>query len=127
MKTQWLSIACMLVLALGTVSCYRPYGYHFYPETPRFLPTYPRDVELLRGDPRIDHVRLGEVWVRPSPMADRYYVEGILREKAAAMGADALVIVADKYFRERAFYGFWSPRRAVYDRQIVGIAIRYRR
>ena len=58
---------------------------------------------------------------------DRYYVEGMLREKAAAMGADALVIVADRYFRERAFYSYWSPRKTVYDRQIVGIAIRYRR
>jgi len=127
MKTHWLSIACMIVLALGAVSCYRPYGSRFYPETPRFYPTYPGDVELLRGDPRIDHVRLGEVWIRPSPRMDRHDVEGMLREKAAAMGADALVIVADRYFRERAFAGYWSPRRRVYDRHIVGIAIRYRR
>jgi len=127
MKMRRLTIFCLAALISGTAACYRPYGYHFYPDAPRFSPNYPGNVELLRGDPRREHIRLGEVWVRPSPMADRYYVEGILREKAAAMGADALVIVADRYFRERAFYSYWSPRRTVYDRQIVGIAIRYRR
>ena len=127
MKTKGLSILCLTALALGAMACYRPYGYHLYPGTARFAPTYPGDVRLLRGDPRREHVRLGEVWVRPSPMDDRRYVEGVLREKAAAMGADALVIVVDRYFRDRVYSGYWSPRRRVYDRQIVGIAIRYRR
>jgi hypothetical protein len=127
MRTRGLLILCLAALALGSAACFRPYGYHFYPDMSRFAPTYPGNVALLRGDPRREHVRLGEVWIRPGPMAGRAYVEGVLREKAAAMGADALVIVADRYFRERAFYGYWSPRRTVYDRQIVGIAIRYRR
>jgi hypothetical protein len=127
MKAKWSSIACLAVLALGAVACFRPYGYRFYPETPRFASTYPGDIQLLRGDPRRDHIRLGEVWVRPSPRRDRYYVEGMLREKAAAMGADAVVIVVDRYFRERAFTSYWGRRRTVYDRQIVGIAIRFRR
>ena len=58
---------------------------------------------------------------------DRYYVEGLLREKAAAMGADALVIVRDRYYREGVVFSYWRGPRAVYDRHIVGIAIRYRR
>ncbi|OGD27956.1 MAG: hypothetical protein A2V57_06025 [Candidatus Aminicenantes bacterium RBG_19FT_COMBO_65_30] len=120
----------MLVLAiiiLTTISCYRPYGYHLYPDTPRFAPTNPPAVDLLRREPRRDHIRLGEVWIRPSRWADRFYVEGLLREKAALMGADALVIVADRYFRDGIVYNYWRGPRPVYRRQIVGIAIRYRR
>jgi len=43
------------------------------------------------------------------------------------MGADALVIVADRNFREGTVSSYWRGPRAVYERQIVGIAIRYRR
>jgi hypothetical protein len=90
MKAKRLSIILVVALAAAAVSCYRPYGYHLYPETPRFAPTHPASVDLLRREPRGDHIRLGEVWIRPSRYADRYYVESVLREKAALMGADAL-------------------------------------
>jgi hypothetical protein len=127
MNAKRLSMVLLAVLATAAVSCYRPYGYHLYPETPRFAPTDPAGVALLRREPRRDHIRLGEVWIRPSRYADRYYVEGVLREKAAVMGADALVIVADRYFRDGVVYNYWYGPRRVYRRQIVGIAIRYRR
>jgi hypothetical protein len=128
MKAKRLTIILVAALAAATaVSCYRPYGYHLYPQTPRFAPTSPGEVELLRREPRRDHIRLGEVWIRPSRYADRYYVEGVLREKAAAMGADALVIVADRHLRGPVVYDYWYGPRRVYRRQIVGIAIRYRR
>ena len=57
----------------------------------------------------------------------RFYVEGVLREKTAAMGGDALVIVADKFFRDGVVFSYWHGPRPVYERQIVGIAIRYQR
>jgi hypothetical protein len=112
---------------IGALSCYRPYGYRFYPQTPRFAPTHPADVDLLRREPRRDHIRLGEVWIRPTARMDRFEVEGILRERAARMGADALVIVADRFFRDGIVYNYWHGARPVYRRQIVGIAIRYQR
>ena len=43
------------------------------------------------------------------------------------MGADALVIVADRYFQEGVVYSYWRGARSVNARQIVGIAIRYGR
>jgi hypothetical protein len=89
--------------------------------------TDPAQIDLLRREPRRDHIRLGEVWIKPSWRMDRFYVESELREKAARMGADALVIVADRYFREGVVYSYWHGPRAVTERQIVGIAIRYRR
>jgi hypothetical protein len=127
MKGKWPMILILAGLTLGIVSCYRPYGYSFYPDVPRFAPTNPGAVELLRREPRRDHIRLGEVWIRPHPGMDRGYVEGILREKAGLMGADALVIVADRYFREGVVYNYWRGRMPVYERHIVGVAIRYKR
>jgi len=128
MNMKRLAIVLVAALAAATaVSCYRPYGYHLYPQTPRFAPTDPAEVRLLRGEPGQDHVRLGEVWIRPSRYADRSWVEGVLREKAAAMGADALVIVADRYLRGPVVYNYWYGPRRIVRRQIVGIAIRYKR
>jgi len=127
MNAKRLSMLFLAILLLGAIACYRPYGYHFYPDAPHFAPTSPPAVDLLRREPRRDHIRLGEVWIRPSPRWDRHYVESVLREKAAAMGADALVIVRDRYFREGVVYTYWHGPRVVYDRQIVGIAIRYQR
>ena len=127
MKAKWPAALLLAVLAVTFVSCYRPYGYRFYPDTPRFAPTHPASVDLLRREPRRDHLRLGEVWIRPDPRMNRYDVEGLLREKAARMGADALVIVADRFFREGVVYNYWRGPMRVYERHIVGIAIRYRR
>ena len=126
MKAKHLTVLAAALMT-AAVSCYHPYGYRLYPDTPRFAPTHPARVELLRRAPRGEHIRLGEVWIRPTYRMDRYYVEGMLREKAARMGADALVIVADRYFRDRVDFSFWYGPRPVYDRHIVGIAVRYRR
>jgi len=128
MKRTWFAILALTALFLGLVSCYRPYGYHLYPRVPRFAPTNPATVELLRREPRREHIRLGEVWIRPDPRMSRAYVEGFLCEKAALIGADALVIVEDRFFREPIVYNYWGrPGRRAYERQIVGVAIRFRR
>lgn len=127
MKAKLLSVLFLAAFALGTISCYRPYGSRFYSGTPRFFSTDPRGVELLRREPRRDHIRLGKVWIRPNYGMDRFYVEGVLREKAAALGGDALVIVNDRYFRKSTVYNYRHGRMRVQRRRIVGIAIRYRR
>ena len=127
MKTKVLPFLIAALLLAGTAACYRHYGYHFYPNAPYFGPTDPARVDLLRREPRRGHVRLGEVWIRPTWHMDRFYVEGTLREEAARMGADAVVIVADKYFNEGYVHSYWHGARPVYERQIVGIAIRYNR
>jgi len=127
MKAKWLPILIVALLLPSVAACYRHSGYHFYPNAPAFAPTDPARVDLLRREPRREHVRLGEVWIRPTWHMDRYYVEWTLREKAARMGADALVIVADRYFQEGYVHSYWRGVRPVYERQIVGIAIHYTR
>lgn len=126
MTKKAFGVIALVALMAGLASCARPYGYDFYPDVPRFRPTNPRSVALLRREPRQAHLRLGEVWMRPEPRMRRAYVEGVLREQAARMGGDALVIVVDRFFREPV----WDRgyRRGYFrERQIVGIAIRYRR
>jgi hypothetical protein len=127
MKEKWIPILILALLLPSVAACYRHSGYHFYPHAPAFAPTDPARIDLLRREPRRDHVRLGEVWIRPTWRMDRNYVEWTLREKAARMGADALVIVADRYFNQGYVHGYWRGVRPVYERQIVGIAIKYTR
>lgn len=126
MTRKMLGALVLVTLIVALASCSRQYGYRFYPDVPRFAPTYPGHVELLRREPRQTHLRLGEVWVRPDPDMRRRYVEDVLREQAARMGADALVIVVDRFFREPVWDGGYG-RGDYGERQIVGIAIRYNR
>jgi hypothetical protein len=127
MKTKSLAIALLAVILVGSVGCFRTYGARYYPHMRNFPPTHPAQVVLLRSEPRREHIALGEVWIRPRYDMDRYYVESMLKEKAARMGADAVVIVRDQFYREGVVYNYWRGRRAVYERHIVGIAIRYQR
>lgn len=141
MRTKWLPALILAILLPGAFACsyyHHPYGYpvhypygqpadhpysqpagpqyghHFYPDAPHLAATDPARVALLRGEPSRGHIKLGEVWIRPSQEMDRYTVEGVLRQKTAGMGADALVVVMD-------------AKRAGFDGRIVGIAISYMR
>ncbi len=123
---RWTIILALALVAAGAVSCHHPYGSRLYPGVPRFRPTDPDRVELLRREPRQDHIQLGEIWVRPDPGMRGREVEGILRERAARMGADAVVIVEDNFNgepvgRRRRRGDDWT-----YEREIVGVAIRFR-
>jgi hypothetical protein len=126
MKRRCFLMFLLVALIAGLVSCSPPYGYRFYPDVPRFAPTHPAHVELLRREPKRSHLRLGEVWIRPEPNMGRGYVEGVLREQAARMGADALVIMVDRFFHEPVYEWGHSPG-AYRERQIIGIGIRYKR
>ncbi|HNT32208.1 MAG: hypothetical protein PHF93_00010 [Acidobacteriota bacterium] len=126
MKTKTMTAFLILAAtAMTTAACFRSYGHRRYPGTPRFASNDYAYVQLLRREPRRDHVRLGEVWFRPEPWMDRYEVKLILREKTARMGGDALIIVADRYPRGAAARRYRS--RAVGERWIIGFVIRYRR
>lgn len=93
---------------------------------PRFTPTYPGSIELLRHAPRRSHLRLGEVWVKPEPYWSPEFVENTLREQAAKIGAQAGVIVVDRFTRNPIVAPYHWRRAVVYrEWVIVGVAIRY--
>ena len=117
----------LLPLVIGMIGCTPRPRAVFYPGTPHFPPTDPASVRLLRNEPRAFHIKLGEVRFTPAPDMPSYYVEGVLKEKASMMGADALVIVVDNYYREAVVHGHYWPHVNVYrERVIVGVAIKYR-
>jgi len=127
MKSKLLAIVLATAAIVGFSACYSYMGHRYYLNTPSFAPTNPAHVQLLRQEPKRQHIQLGEVWIRPEPGMSAHFVENSLRERASAMGADALVIVEDRYFNRYVVgYSYWHGHRAYRERDIVGVAIRYR-
>jgi hypothetical protein len=127
MRKNLILLTALLVISAGISSC-RPYaGYRFYPGTPHFARTHPDHVILVKRRPQRNYIELGQVWIRPEPWMDRYFVEYNLRKKAARMGADAVVIIEDTYFRNRVAYHRYRRGTMIYrERFISGVAIRFR-
>ncbi len=95
---------------------------------PTYPPTDPATVEILRQPPVRPHERLGEIVAEPSGSPPVSEIENKLRQAAAKIGANAVVIVADRTERMGTVVsGPWWGRRIdqVYGRVIVGVAIRY--
>ena len=92
-------------------------------------PSAPPDIiQVLRAEPMRLHVRLGEVYVEPEGDASADKIEAGLQEGAAPLGADAVVIVADRTLKMGAIVETsWVKRDLLPtpDRVVVGVAIRY--
>ena len=88
-------------------------------------------VEILRAEPTRPHDRLGEVMVDattdPAPPIEK--VEERLRQEAATLGADAVVVVHDR-IQPTAVYvtgGWWTRSvQTVTGRKLIGVAIKYK-
>ncbi len=127
MRRNLTLLCALLVVAAGISSCRSYAGFELYPGTPHFARTHPDRILLIERRPRKSHIELGEVWIRPEPWMDRYFVEYKLRKKAARMGADAVVITVDEYLRDRVAYSYYRRGTMIYrERLIVGVAIRFR-
>jgi hypothetical protein len=117
----------VVLLAAMLVSC-SPVRVHMFPGAPHFRPTSPESVDLLRREPPRPHVAFAEIVYKPSARVGRHEVDWILRERAARIGAHAVIIEVDNVYRESVWV---SPYRRLrnyprHERIIVGIAIRYR-
>lgn len=101
-----------------------------YVGAPRFAPTDPARVEILRRQPERPHVRLGEIVVDASvdPAPSVVEVEEKLRVDGAQLGADAVVVVVDRLQRVGSYVsGPWWGRtiEGIQGRKVIGVAIRY--
>lgn len=99
-----------------------------FPEVQTYPPTYPDIIEVLRAEPMGPHARLGEVYVEPEGNASADGIAAGLQKGAAPLGADAVVIVADRTLKMGALVETsWVKRDllATPDRVVVGVAIRY--
>ena len=97
----------------------------------RFPPSEASKIAILKEPPTRTHERLGEVIIDvstdPAPAVAK--IEAKLKEKAAKLGADAVVIVQDK--AETAGFvvmgPWWSNSYSpVMGREIVAVAIKYK-
>lgn len=100
-----------------------------YPDAPSFAPTDPSSVEILRSDPAIPYVRLGEVTISLQNNPSQDAIAKALREQAAKMGATAAVLVYDGSQAMGVMYSgpMWAPADPTQLGQVViAVAIRYR-
>jgi hypothetical protein len=103
-----------------------------YVGAPRFQPTEPNAVQILRTEPTVPHDRLGEVTVDASvdPAPTVVEVERKLVTAAAKLGADAVVVVYDRVQPTAAYVtGPWWGRsiETISGRKVIAVAIRYKR
>jgi hypothetical protein len=103
-----------------------------YVDAPRYQPTEPTAVQILRTEPTVPHDRLGEVMVDAStdPAPPIVEVEQKLCKAAAKLGADAVVVVYDRIQPVAAYVsGPWWGRNieSISGRKLIAVAIRFRR
>ena len=99
-----------------------------FTEVQTYPPTLPDIVAVLRAAPVRPHARLGEVYVEPEGDASADAIAAGLQKGAAPLGADAVVIVADRTLKMGALVETsWEKRDLLPtpDRVVVGVAIRY--
>ena len=95
---------------------------------PTYPPTDPASVQILQTPPIGAHVRLGEVTAQLQGNPTKETIRTKLQTAAAAMGANAVVIVSDRQQILGAYVtGPWWGRQVSTEsaRVIVGVAIRY--
>src|SRR4029450_2795383 len=101
-------------------------------DAPRYQPTEPTAVQILRTEPTVPHDRLGEVMVDAStdPAPPIVEVEQKLCKAAAKLGADAVVVVYDRTQPVAAYVsGPWWGRsiETISGRKLIAVALRFRR
>ncbi|MDD5564110.1 MAG: hypothetical protein PHQ91_10390 [Thermoanaerobaculaceae bacterium] len=128
--TRKATVGTALLLAVAAMTACTTVGVSStrYLGVPQFAPTDPNTVEILRHEPRRNVIRLGEVFLEPSGHPSVAMMEQALRVEAGKLGANAAVLVYDKFKRVgTVVQGPWWSRSAypVYGRRIVAVAIRY--
>ena len=123
----------LFFLVLIIAACASPLRVTYFPGARHYPPTLPSSLDLLRAEPHRPHIAFALIRYDPPAGMGRSQVEWKLRERGASIGADALVIEVDTFFRERVWVGPYRPdrdrrgRRAVVrDHIIEAVAIRYR-
>jgi hypothetical protein len=100
-----------------------------YPGAPTFAPTDPAAVEVLRSEPALPYVRLGEITLSLQGNPSQQALSQALQKQAALMGATAVVLVFDGSQSYGVIYSgpLWSPADpSAYGAQVlIAVAIRY--
>jgi hypothetical protein len=120
-----LAAAALALGACGGISATT----RMYSDAPTFAPTDPSAVEVLRSEPSIPYVRLGEVTLSLQGNPSQDALSKALQKQAAQMGATAVVLVFDGSNTMGVMYSgpLWAPVDPSSSGQqvLVGVAIRY--
>ena len=127
---RWsLSLAALASLAVLTGCNTIAIQTNQYVGVPIYPPTDPATIQIMRTAPTRPNVKLGEITVEPSSMNTPVaQIEAKLQAAAAKLGANAVVIVADRTQQMGAVVtgGFMDRELSpVIGRVIVGVPIRY--
>ncbi|MGO8968495.1 MAG: hypothetical protein ACLQDQ_02895 [Myxococcaceae bacterium] len=122
--------AFLAALALALVGCGGiSASTRRYPDAPSYAPTDASSVEILRSDPSIPFVKLGEVTLSLQSNPSQQEIASALAKQAAAMGATAVVLVYDGSARMGVMYSgsLWAPVDSSQANQpvLIAVAIRY--
>jgi hypothetical protein len=120
------ALTCWLVACASLDATTTPYA-----GAPHYSPGDSASVQILRTKPTKPHDRLGEIIVDASihPATLGNDVEQKLRQEAAKMGADAVVVVYDRLQPMGVYVmgGYWDQSiETVTEHNVVGVAIKYR-
>ncbi len=99
-----------------------------FPEVPKYPPTDMFTVAIFRSPPIRPHDRLGEIYLEPQGDPSVTDLEQKFQVAAAEMGADGVVIVADRSnLMGGSAAGSWWGRETgqIQDGVVVAVAIRY--
>ena len=132
MKRQihWLISCAILISLLAVTGCNTvSISSRQYLGGPTCPSTDPLQVQILRTAPTRPHVQLGQVQAEPSSdSVGAAKIEQALQKAAAKMGADAVVIVADRTQAVGAIVTgpLWERSvDTITGRVIIGVAIHY--
>ena len=118
--------ALFLVTGCGSIAI----NSNQYLGVPSYPPSNPAQIQILRQEPTRPCVRLGEVRAEPfSEDTSAQRIEAAMRNAAAKMGADAILILYDRSEVTGAIvtgpmYGPRTVQQTV-GRVVVGVAIKY--
>jgi len=130
----WVALACSVTSCSTIGARTTPYA-----AAPQLPPTMPDHVKILRDQPPGPYQELGTIVVDGStePMPPPEKFEEALRQKAANLGADAVVVVSDRVQADGLvgdlppsdYYlvgEYWTRSiETISGRQIVAVAIKY--
>ena len=126
-----LSVAAFVGLSLlGACSTLNPVSIKVvrFNEVAQYPPTEPGIVAILHQEPSRPHARLAEIYAEPQGSPAPSAIQEKFQEAGAILGADAVVIVADRRLIMSAIVTTtWVQQHVLTtpDHVIVGVAIRY--
>ena len=128
--THLILVVLAVVSLLAGCSAFNPVSIKVVPlgGAPQYPPTEPGIVAILHQEPSRPHAAIAEIYAEPQGSPKASAIDEKFREAGANLGADAVVIVADRQLVMGAVVTTtWAEKHilATHDHVIVGVAIRY--